>query len=86
MERGCSGVTALFRVIGWQAHRWLAHCEALAMPYPAHALVAVAAQMALAGVLAATLLALLWLAYIYVLPLLSGAAGRGGRARTVQDL
>lgn len=56
------------------------------MTYPAHTLVAVVAQMALAGVLAATLLALLWLAYIYVLPLLSGGAGRGTRARTVQDL
>ena len=55
-------------------------------PYPALTLVAVAVQMALAGVLAATLLALLWLAYIYVLPLLSGGAGRGARAPTVQDL
>lgn len=56
------------------------------MPHPAHTLVAVAVQMALTGMLAATLLALLWLAYIYLLPLLSGAAGRGVRARTVQDL
>ena len=46
----------------------------------------VAAQVALAGVLAATLLALLWLAYFYVLPLLSGAAAKGGRARSVQEL
>ena len=56
------------------------------MTYPANTLVAVVVQMALAGVLAATLLALLWLAYIYVLPLLSGATGRVVRARTVQDL
>lgn len=42
--------------------------------------------MALAGVLATALLALLWLAYFYMLPLLPGAAGKGMRARTVQEM
>ena len=45
-----------------------------------------AVQMALAAVVALTLLALLWLAYYYVLPLLAGPAAKGARARIVQEM